>query len=349
MEFDRLRKLGVKFSFRTLRYLDLYILAHSTNPDYSVNKIPSGSNKRMHELVTPRFTQNFAKRFNIVSRSLTGKKQRSPEKTIKLERKVAFHLGFLCRGFQSGEFQEDDFENADKTHFVFDFDNGRTLGFAGEDDIKYAEAVSGGDRFTMIVRISGGKYANIEAPFVIFKNERRSYPIRGVPDNVPGVSYRTAPKAFIDHICAPEWLSERRAIKPLPDGRRRKLWLDNCAGHAQTETLRQAAERIRTDICYFDPNLTEYVQPCDAFPIQKLKEEWKSRWERHKMKMLAAECVRAVNRQRDSDGINFSRKALIKTGMALNTNGRWEIRQLFPKLQNIVSAHREYFDGKKVF
>eukprot|EP00171_Calliarthron_tuberculosum_P003820 IDg3820t1 len=44
---------------------------------------------------------------------------------------------------------------------------------------------------TMVVRLSGGRDARIEEPFFIFKNKDRSYPIRGVPDNVDGISYRT--------------------------------------------------------------------------------------------------------------------------------------------------------------
>ena len=63
---------------------------------------------------------------------------------------------------------------------------------------------------------------------------------------------------------------------------------------------------------------------------------------------MAADCVRAVNSQRDHDGLNYARKALIKTGMALNLNGQWEERQLFPKLQNIIRTHRSYFEGKEV-
>ena len=73
----------------------------------------------------------------------------------------------------------------------------------------------------MIVHISGERDAKIEQPFLIFKNDRRSYPIRGVPDTVPGVSYRFAPKGFIGQVAAPEWLKERRAMRALQNGRKR--------------------------------------------------------------------------------------------------------------------------------
>lgn len=68
-------------------------------------------------------------------------------------------------------------------------DNGKTLGFKGDNHVKYADVVSGGDPITMMVRLTGGPSARIEAPMLIFKNQNRLYPIRGVSDNVPGVCY----------------------------------------------------------------------------------------------------------------------------------------------------------------
>ncbi len=44
-------------------------------------------------------------------------------------------------------------------------DNGRTLGFAGDDNVKYADVVSGGEGITMTVRVTGGKRAQIENAF----------------------------------------------------------------------------------------------------------------------------------------------------------------------------------------
>ena len=74
-------------------------------------------------------------------------------------------------------------------------DNGRTLRFSGESEVKYADVVLGGEGMTMVVRIGGGRNARIEeAPFIGFKNSGRSYPIRGLPDNVPGISYRSGRK-----------------------------------------------------------------------------------------------------------------------------------------------------------
>lgn len=58
---------------------------------------------------------------------------------------------------------------------------------------------------------------------------------------------------------------------------------------------------------------------------------------------LAAECVREVNKQQDSEGISYSRKAMIITGMVFNTTGRWEESQLTVVLHNIIKKHYEEF------
>nr|CCA27500.1 predicted protein putative [Albugo laibachii Nc14] len=90
----------------------------------------------------------------------TGKKQVSAGKKRFIEQQVAAHLGELKGGFDSGALNEDTIENIDETHLVIDFDNGRTLGFVGEKQIKYADVVSGGKGIMMVVRVSGGPKPN---------------------------------------------------------------------------------------------------------------------------------------------------------------------------------------------
>lgn len=63
---------------------------------------------------------------------------------------------------------------------------------------------------------------------------------------------------------------------------------------------------------------------------------------------LASKAIRAVNAQRDENGLTYSRKAMISMGMALNTNVIWEESQLFPVLQAIIQKHRNHFNGKPV-
>jgi hypothetical protein len=133
---------------------------------------------------------------NIMLLSQHGRLTCSVEKQIEMG--TAYHLGVLQRGFQSGEFDENVMENLDETHFVVNLDNGHTLGFRGDTSVTYAEVVSGGDSMTMVVRISGGRRSIIKAPMLIFTNAHRSYPISRLEDTIPGVTYRTGLKGWMD-------------------------------------------------------------------------------------------------------------------------------------------------------
>jgi hypothetical protein len=266
----------------------------------------------------------------------------------------------------------------DETHFVINVDNGRTLGVRGDDDVKYADVVSGGEGMTMMVRITGGPSALIQAPMMIFTNKSRSYPIMQVPDNVPGVSYRSGPKGWNDKTVFPQWFSEPRAYQGDPYGRQKVMFLDNCGGHNDSNALIASLTATNTRINYFPPCATDKVQPADSFVISKIKDAWKRRWDLKKMEMirknkwsngvrrdgawsgklqnpgkrfflqLAADSVRDVNMQRDANGLTFSRKAMIRCGLALNVTGQWHIQQLSPQLQAVIAAHPNHFDGEAV-
>ena len=85
-----------------------------------------------------------------------------------------------------------------ETHFVIRFDNGRTLGLRGDENVKYADVVPGGEGMTMIVHVTCGTSPRIGTPILIFQNTKRSYSIQELPDTVPGVAYRTGPKGWSD-------------------------------------------------------------------------------------------------------------------------------------------------------
>lgn len=44
-------------------------------------------------------------------------------------------------------------ESADETHFIFNMDNGRRIGFRGAVAVKYADIVWGEEPITMMVRL----------------------------------------------------------------------------------------------------------------------------------------------------------------------------------------------------
>lgn len=90
---------------------------------------------------------------------------------------MAYHMGILARQFHSRELHEDLCKNMDETHFIVNMDNGRTLGFRGDTEVKYTDMVSGGMGMTMVVKVTRGVHGRIAMPFIIFQNLQCSYPI----------------------------------------------------------------------------------------------------------------------------------------------------------------------------
>ena len=253
-------------------------------------------------------------------------------------------------------------------------DNHKTLSLRGDQDVKYADVVSGEVGMTMMVLVSGRSRAEICPPFLIFQNALRSYPIRSLPDNVPGVSYRSEPKGWIDRIVMAQWRKEPRAISLLPGGRRRVLYMDNCSGHGITDEIKSALESINTEVRIPAKNANDLVEPADSFVIQKINTTWRRRWDDHKLTMiddvlwiaaknasgklanpgkkvflkLASDSVRDVNVQGDKDGISLSPKSMVRWRLGTNMNGKWEERQLFPRFQEIINKYRDNFDRAPV-
>lgn len=185
-EFERVKALGVKTSPSLLRSMALALIEKAA-ADVSYHGATVFDGVPIRNKITYRWIQIFMQKHDLVIRQQTGKLSVSPEKKAQIEKSIAMHLGIMKRAFDSGDLDEDMVENADETHFVFNLDNGRTIGTRGDQHVKYADIVAGDEGITMMVRIRGGRDARIECPMLIFQNQNRSYPIRNVPDNVPGV------------------------------------------------------------------------------------------------------------------------------------------------------------------
>ena len=52
--------------------------------------------------------------------------------------------------------------------------------------------------------------------------------------------------------------------------------------------------------------------------------------------------------QRDKNGHPYAWKAMVRTGLSLNFNGKLEEAQLSRKLQEIVAKHRNVFEGAPI-
>ena len=63
---------------------------------------------------------------------------------------------------------------------------------------------------------------------------------------------------------------------------------------------------------------------------------------------LAVTAVRAVNGMRDSCGLTYYRKSMIRCDMALDISGRWHESQSTPELEQIIGKFCIHYDGTPV-
>ena len=83
----------------------------------------------------------------------------------------------------------------------------------------------------MMVWISGGCNARVEVLMLVFRNSNSSCPIRGVADNVSGVSYRSASNGSMDRRVFENWRKEPKAMRRLLNGKKRIIFVNKCSGH----------------------------------------------------------------------------------------------------------------------
>lgn len=225
--FDCLRRPGLKFKWKKMHSLAQNVILNSANAIYSHSLIENSCNKPITECVTRRWIKGFSDNFRIVTRSLTGKYFLSPLKEDFIHREVAFHLGVLRRAFRSGGLEEDNVENADETRCVISMENRTIFALCGKIEVNYADVFSGGEGMVMFIGISGGRDARVDPLFVVFRKKARSYPVRIVPDDIPGVAYITSPNDWMDKTAMPQWFKEERVIRKLTHQRKKLWYIDN--------------------------------------------------------------------------------------------------------------------------
>lgn len=161
-------------------------------------------------------------------------------------------------------------EIADETKFVINKDNRKNLGFMGDTKVKYADLVSSGEPISMMVRISGGPRAAMHPPMLIFKNQSRSYHIRGEEDKVEGVCYRTSPKDWMEAKVWNALIRESREISDLPKNHQRTLFIENFSSHVLHDDVEVYLGNIKTTLRKLPLNATKLEQPADYFIFQKI-------------------------------------------------------------------------------
>ncbi len=141
-EFYRLKDAGAKITRLTL----CDVARHGINQDsfsYGDPYIDPVSEQPVPEMIDFKFTERFCERFGIVIRSQTGNKLRSAAYTEYSERCTTYPLGTLSREFGEGTLNENNIENLDETHLLYDSDSHKMVAMRGESIIDYHDVVSG--------------------------------------------------------------------------------------------------------------------------------------------------------------------------------------------------------------
>jgi hypothetical protein len=208
-EFHKLRCLGVKLSASVLKQVAPQLHKQGSNDTiYGTGLLDPISKKCMNVLVNSSWIERFQVAHGLTVRRSTRKGMLSPDTTKDMHRVVPRHLCELKRQFDSRLLDEAAVENGDETHVMVNMDNGRCLAAIGDADVKYADVVSGGMGMTLFVRLSGGATSVVKPGFVLFQSAG-AYPIRGVEDTVPGVSYRVCRKGWMDRKIMAECFGQK--------------------------------------------------------------------------------------------------------------------------------------------
>jgi hypothetical protein len=378
----RFMKAGVGMNYRRIMYVAKKIIDQSEHQLWNKNSIIATTYKREKKqknimaLIDSGFVQGFVTHYNLSYRTPAGKMMVSPEKKQLLEKELAYHLGQLKAGFENGEFDPNNCYNVDETHFILDMRSGQIFVPKGEKDVKIMEVVSGSEGFTVVMTLKGGVDAKVMNLFVIFRNQDSSYPIQNVPDNVPHVTYRSNPTAFMNTKLFDEVFLGNTRIWGVddPDGPKKHVWVDNVASHIGP--ISSNAQKKNIEKLPLPANTTHLCQPADQFVIAKFKEMYKEHFDDYILSavedglfhqkiqadgtlkgsgkirnpgksfilQLLSKVLTELNEKKDKNGMSWAQKAMVGCGLGLNRDGKWTTEMLFPKLRLVIEKYPDYFN-----
>lgn len=376
--YDRLDSADVPLTPSLLVDLAKGIIRGSDHRQFNFRTTVGKSKKRIYTLISHAWIHRFLHKHNLALREPGGRGLASPKKERSIRKVIAYHLGGLKEAFDSGDLDPSLQSNVDETHILIDERSGKILSVKGAKDVKLMDVVSGTEGVTIALTIIGGdKSAHVGAPMLIFKNKERSYPMRGVPDNVEGATYRTQAKAWMDGGIFKEYLHDQRTwgSASTTDPVVRDLWLDNASAHEYTD-IDEHLSQLKTRRRMFPANTTDRLQPCDRFVIKVFKQYWRELWGQERMRLIneqqyettrgsnaseklkrpsrrwmletAAKCVKLVNESIcEKTGMTFAHKAMVQCGVGVGFDGKWKVSQLSGTLQKIVAEFPEYFNRER--
>lgn len=147
--------------------------------------------------------------------------------------------------------------------------------------------------------------------------------------------------------------------------------MDTCSGHVMNDETRLCLSRIGAVLKMLPPNTTQLIQLADSFIIHKMKDAWRMRWKEYKYECihsnlrtevsgkfgntgksfflsLAAVVLHDLNHQKDNNGIQCARIAVICTEISLKYSMLWKEGKLRDDFQQGIAWKSKYFEVGEV-
>lgn len=118
----------------------------------------------------------------------------SPEMRKLIGSQVENKIGQTSDDLKYWCLKEKDVFNSDETRLIIHLHSNCALAKRGEIEIKHADLVREDNCMIITVTLRARRYGHISVPKINFKNAFRSYPIRGLADDISGVVYRSTAK-----------------------------------------------------------------------------------------------------------------------------------------------------------
>lgn len=154
----------------------LHVVHNNFEQSYHFYDINSGKYSAVSVYISARWLHMFCERHSFVSNDATSKVHLSAAKKSFILRNLAYHCGFLFSEIRVDEHCKDYTENSDKPNFLFNVDNGRALGFKGDEDIEWRPFVYRSMEMTTVIRIFRRRKTELEESFMVFLNQDRNTP-----------------------------------------------------------------------------------------------------------------------------------------------------------------------------
>jgi transposase len=97
-----------------------------------------------------------------------------------------------------------------------------------------------------------------------------------------------------------DYFSDQRSYQGDAHGYMKHVFVDNCSLHNGLERVTQVLSSKNTKLCYLPPCTTHLCQPADTFVISKIKDAWRSQWEKKKLEWIQRRMWQNDNR---TDGV----------------------------------------------